>query len=133
MIWVQAILALLTVFCVVLVHQLGHLIALERLGIRVRRFSIGLLPVKTFTINRFSPFITFEIGALPIGIWKQLSMAGKTGFKELSFSEKAFYYSAGAMANASLAIMGHIVFLLAHKHIVFREFTIVLGLIVLGS
>jgi membrane-associated protease RseP (regulator of RpoE activity) len=132
MVVLQTILFLFTLFVVVLIHQLGHLIALERLGITVRRFSVGLVPIKTFKLKRFSPFVTFEIGAVPIGVWKEISRAGKAGFKELSLSEKAFYYCAGAMATGSSAIMGHIVYLLAHTHVLFRGLTIVFGLVLLG-
>ncbi len=117
---VQLLVVLVVFQLVVLVHQLGHLIALMQVGIDVEVFCIGVGPSKTFSLPRLFPGIHFEICAVPFGVYKIMAPLEKRKLRKLSSTDQTFVSASGALFNLLCVIAGYIVYLALHRRVAMR-------------
>lgn len=115
---VYFILAALVLGILVLVHELGHLLAAKLVGIEVESFSIGFGPA---LLKRRWGKIEYRIGVIPFGGYVRIKGMDKptknghtnqlsvydvpNGFFSKSPWKRIFVLSAGPLANIALALL----------------------------
>ena len=103
---------LVSLTCLIFIHELGHYFAAKLIGIRVRNFSVGLGPsVFNWTDGTGTKW---SLGLLPIGGYVQLTdredyqtskvTKEEKFFSSCSFVEKTFVTLAGPIANIFFSI-----------------------------
>jgi regulator of sigma E protease len=108
--WLIAILAL---GLLIALHELGHFWAARAVGMRVVRYSIGMLhPIAKWTSKKTG--ITYQLGILPLGGFVQIK--GMNPFEEGAFEDEDSYQTkpvwkrmlvvvAGPLANLIIAFL----------------------------
>lgn len=84
-----------------LVHELGHAVAMINNGVQIKSMGLGLplgKPIFQSKWERF-PGVNFEIHPLLLGAFVQPSKAGAAHMETLPYKAKADIYAAGAWAN----------------------------------
>lgn len=95
------ILLILLVVVAITFHEFGHLIEMQKLGLRVKKFSIGFpikgIPSFSFSVKRF-PGVVFEFNPLPLGGFVSLDEEGKQ-MNDLSYKDSCFALGGGIMGS----------------------------------
>lgn len=94
--------ALSLLFLAVLVHEIGHAIAMIKTGVGVRELGIGLPYGPRLACNftaRNAPNETFTLSIYPLLIGAFVRPMHEKRILELSYKDKAFIYGAGIIAN----------------------------------
>jgi membrane-associated protease RseP (regulator of RpoE activity) len=94
--------ALFLVFLAVLIHEIGHAIAMIKTGVGVKELGIGLPlgPHLSYTfVSKKDPDETFKISLYPLLIGAFVRPQHEERIKELCYRDKAFIFGAGIIAN----------------------------------
>jgi membrane-associated protease RseP (regulator of RpoE activity) len=100
---VSILISLLLVSFVVLIHELGHAIAMVRRGVQLDSFSIGMdlglgLPKFTFRIRKLGG-VRVIISPILIGGYVRTTADGARHMKKMSYADSAVISGAGIVAN----------------------------------
>lgn len=110
---VNVLIAILSLGVLIALHELGHFWAARAVGMKVVRYSIGLLhPIAKWTSKKTG--ITYQIGILPLGGFVQIK--GMNPFEEGAFEDPQSYQTksvgkrmlvvlAGPLANFVVAFL----------------------------
>jgi regulator of sigma E protease len=93
------ILALLSLL--ILLHELGHLVAAKRAGIPVAGFSVGLGP-KLWT-RRWGQ-VEYSLRALPLGGFVMLDVTDEEELRAIPLRKRLAFYLGGPLANLLAAL-----------------------------
>jgi regulator of sigma E protease len=93
------ILALLSLL--ILIHELGHLVAAKRAGIPVAGFSVGLGP-KLWT--RHWGQVEYSLRALPLGGFVMLAVTDEEELRAIPLRKRLAFYLGGPLANLLAAL-----------------------------
>jgi membrane-associated protease RseP (regulator of RpoE activity) len=94
--------ALFLVFLAVLVHEMGHAIAMIKTGVGVKELGMGmpLGPCLSYTfVSKQNPDETFKLSLYPLLLGAFVRPRHEERIKELCYRDKAFIYGAGIIAN----------------------------------
>ena len=102
------LLAMIGISALILIHELGHLLAAKWVGAPVKTFSLGF--GKAIWSREWGG-VTYQLGIIPAGGFVEL--AGEVaedeleppGFLKLSVSRRAFFYLGGVLANLLAAYL----------------------------
>src|SRR5687767_14934544 len=97
----------LLIFCTVsfliILHELGHLLAAKRLGIPIARFSVGLGPkVWGFKMGETE----YWLSMIPCGGYVMPAMEDEEAFSQVRLSRRILFALAGPTANILGAFLG---------------------------
>lgn len=94
-------LAVILIIFSVFLHELGHAIYMQKYGIPIKTFSIGLpFPLKiTFSTPKILNGATLQFTPLLLGAYVEATVEGAEKTKELSYFKQADIYAAGPLAN----------------------------------
>lgn len=110
------LLALLLIFFSIMMHELGHAIAMYRRGVAIEEIGFGMkipfLPKIswTFKLKKF-PSILFRINPVPLGAFVKPKEQGVKYMEQLRYGDEASIYGAGIVTNL---ILGLVFFSLNH-------------------
>jgi membrane-associated protease RseP (regulator of RpoE activity) len=96
--------ALFLIFLAVLVHEIGHAIAMVKTGIGVKELGIGIGGARwprlsrTF-VSKSDPDETFTLSLYPLLIGALVRPRHEERIKELPYRDQAFIFGAGIIAN----------------------------------
>jgi membrane-associated protease RseP (regulator of RpoE activity) len=96
--------ALFLIFLAVLVHEIGHAIAMVKTGIGVKELGIGIggsrWPRLSHTfVSKKDPEETFTLSIYPLLIGALVRPQHEDRIKELCYRDQAFIFGAGIIAN----------------------------------
>lgn len=84
-------------------HEVGHFVAARRVGMRVLRYSVGLMhSLVAWTSQKTG--ITYQVGILPLGGFVQIK--GMNPFEEGAFEDKDSYQNKGLWPRALVLVAG---------------------------
>lgn len=104
--------ALFLVFLAVLVHEIGHMIAMHRTGIGAKELGIGL-PIgprifHTF-VSKNNPSETFTLSLYLLLLGAFVRPRHEERIEKLCYRDKAFIFGAGIIANIFLILLSMLV------------------------
>lgn len=95
------LLVILAIGVLLLVHELGHLLAAFRMGMPVKRFSIGMGPV----LKRIDfKGVEYCISLLPLGGYVLLKVEDEKDYFRLPVRKRIFFALGGPAANLLFAL-----------------------------
>lgn len=96
-------LTVLVVLLVILIHELGHYIAMRRNGVHVNVFSVGFGPVLWQT--RLKDGMVIKLCLVPLGGYVQARTEGDRSMERASLGARFRIFAAGMFFNASVAFV----------------------------
>ena len=117
---------------IILIHELGHLLAAKICKCGVKTFSVGFgKPLFKFTYNK----TVYQIAPIQLGGYCELKgeldySRSKYAFTNKTYIEKVFIALAGILMNLWSGLVSYCLFLLTHNNIfiLFAFYSIVIGL-----
>lgn len=94
--------ALFLVFLAILVHEIGHIVAMNRTGIGAKELGIGLPfgPHLSHTfVSKNNPSETFTLSLYPLLLGAFVRPRHEERIEKLCYRDKAFIFGAGIIAN----------------------------------
>jgi regulator of sigma E protease len=120
---VSVLIAILALGVLIALHELGHFWAARAMGMKVVRYSVGMLhPIAKWTSKKSG--ITYQIGILPLGGFVQIK--GMNPFEEGAFEDADSYQTKPAWKRFIVILAGPLANLLI-------AFLIFFGLFVIGA
>lgn len=99
-------LAILLIIVSIMLHELGHALAMHKKGIKFDRIGLGIpikaLPHFKFKLKRL-PDVVFELHLLIVGAFVSITPEGQKKFKEIPHKDQALILGGGIVANLLFA------------------------------
>jgi Zn-dependent protease len=103
----------------VIIHEIGHLVAMKQRGVKIEELGIGK-PIRKLKLTFRPKFLPFAVvlGPIPDGAYVLPTKKGYKRLKKMSYEDAAICYSAGVISNIAFA---GILALITLPIVLFRE------------